>query len=272
MIFICPKCKGALNERGGSAVCECGHSFDRAKEGYYNLLLSMSAGNHGDSREMVESRRSFLSLGHYAPLAEAVADFADKYMKSGTVLVDQGCGEGYYTEIVARRLNCGEGGRRVAGFDISKDATRRAAKRVRGADFAVASAYHTPLADGSVDGFMNVFSPLALEETLRALAQGGILIMAIPERRHLYSLKACVYDEPYENEPEDFMLEGLSLIDEKELSYTFKLASNTEIKSLFNMTPYSQRTSERDREKLERISSLDVDAHFRVLVYRKNRR
>lgn len=270
MIFICPKCKGALTERGGTAVCDSGHCYDRAKEGYYNLLLATGAGNHGDSREMVDARRSFLSLGHYAPLAEAIAAFADKHVRAGTVFVDQGCGEGYYTAVVAERICADEGGRRVAGFDISKDAVRRAAKRVRGADFAVASAYHVPLPDASVGGFMNAFSPLSLEETRRALMPGGVFILAIPERYHLYALKALVYDNPYENEPQDFALDGLKLVEERELRYSFRLNSNKEVLDLFNMTPYSQRTSEGDRKKLERISSLDTEAHFRVLVYKKD--
>lgn len=270
MIFICPKCKSALTERGGTAVCDNGHCFDRAKEGYYNLLLATGTGNHGDSREMVDARRGFLSLGHYAPLAEAVASLADKHVQEGTVLVDQGCGEGYYTAAVAQRLEAAEGGRRVAGFDISKDAVRRAAKRVRGADFAVASAYHVPLSDASVGGFMNVFSPLSLEETGRALIPGGVFILAIPERYHLYSLKALVYENPYENEPQDFALDGLTLIEERELRYTFRLNTNKEVLDLFNMTPYSQRTSESDRKKLECVSSLETEAHFRVLVYKKD--
>ena len=64
MDFVCPICGGEL------AVCDSlikrcplGHSFDRARAGYYNLLPSGSGGVHGDNAEMVSSRRAFLSLG-----------------------------------------------------------------------------------------------------------------------------------------------------------------------------------------------------------------
>jgi 23S rRNA (guanine745-N1)-methyltransferase len=57
MIFVCPKCKEKLNICDtGAAVCPNRHSYDRAKEGYYNLLLSRGGGTHGDNAEMVEAR------------------------------------------------------------------------------------------------------------------------------------------------------------------------------------------------------------------------
>lgn len=37
--FACPVCGGPLSRNGGSFACPKGHSFDRAKSGYINLLL-----------------------------------------------------------------------------------------------------------------------------------------------------------------------------------------------------------------------------------------
>ena len=73
MDFACPKCKRAMTLVGNSKKCENNHSYDRAKAGYYNLLLGVGGGTHGDNTEMVEARRAFLSRGYYEPLARRIA-------------------------------------------------------------------------------------------------------------------------------------------------------------------------------------------------------
>lgn len=74
MLFVCPKCKGKLNITSVGASCEAGHSYDKSKKGYFNLLLSRGGGVHGDNKMMVDARRDFLGKGFYSPLAEHVAD------------------------------------------------------------------------------------------------------------------------------------------------------------------------------------------------------
>lgn len=70
--FVCPKCRGALVGDLGVKRCASGHTYDRARAGYYNLLLG-SGGDHGDNKMMVESRRAFLADGHYSPLADRIS-------------------------------------------------------------------------------------------------------------------------------------------------------------------------------------------------------
>ena len=98
---------------GGAAKCKNGHTFDRSKEGYYNLLFSCG-GVHGDNKEMVLARREFLNTGAYRPLAERVAALAKDHTGKGE-LIDVGCGEGYYTEIISGALASSGGA--VCGFD-----------------------------------------------------------------------------------------------------------------------------------------------------------
>ena len=102
MYFLCPKCRERLNQVNNSAVCKNGHSYDRSRQGYYNLLLG--GGAHGDNREMVASRRRFLELGYYKPLADAVASLVLKYSKRLPTVLDTGCGEGYYTDIIEKAI------------------------------------------------------------------------------------------------------------------------------------------------------------------------
>jgi len=101
--------------------------------------------------------------------------------------------------------------------------------------------------------------------------QGGT--PGTPDRRvffeHLWELKSAVYDAPYENEVPPHDIEGFRLVGEKKICYTFALESGKDITDLFNMTPYCYKTSQQDREKLEKLSSLTVSAQFSVLTYKK---
>lgn len=269
MNFICPKCRAALfATESGAARCENGHSYDKGREGYYNLLLGSGGGTHGDNKEMVLARRDFLRTGAYLTLAERVAAIARERTQGG-VLLDIGCGEGYYTEIIAGALKTSDFSVAVCGFDISKDAVRRAAKRLDDGEFAVASAYKMPIADSSIDTAVNMFSPLALDETRRILRTGGTFIMAIPGRRHLFGLKSALYDEPYENEVQDSHLDGFVLLKEERLSYEIELSSKEEIASLFMMTPYAYRTKREDRERIFTLDSLKTEVEFVVFTYKK---
>ena len=271
MLFICPKCREQLNIcEDGAARCKGGHCYDRSRYGYYNLLLG-SGGAHGDNADMVKARREFLSGGYYEPLAERVAALSSMHLPTLGVLLDAGCGEGYYTRKIREKLcdRVDNGGTRVVAFDISKDAVKEAAKKKCADDYAVASAYHMPLGDGSVDVLVNTFSPLAIEETARVIKAGGVFIMAIPAEEHLFGLKAAIYDTPYKNTVSDTALPGFSLISSEELRYTVHLDRQAEIAALFMMTPYAYRTGSSGREKVLSLTELTFDAHFMIFTYRK---
>ena len=270
--FRCPKCKGALTVTdGGAAKCSLGHSYDRAKEGYYNLLLTNKGGDHGDNAEMVEARRTFLDTGAYLPLARRVAELVFEHTRDGGVLLDVGCGEGYYTHIIADRARELGAAVDILGFDISRDAVRRAAKRDRTLSLAVASSYDAPLADGAVDTSVNIFSPLALTETARVLREGGVFIMVIPAERHLFGLKSVLYDTPYLNTVDSDELAGFELISRERISYSLTLDTEAKIRALFMMTPYAYRTSREGRERLLSQSRLETEIEFYLFTYRRTK-
>lgn len=268
MHFLCPKCRGRLEKVNNSAVCENGHCYDRSKEGYYNLLLG-GGGVHGDNRDMVISRRRFLESGHYMPLAEAVAELVLKYTSAEDAVLDTGCGEGYYTDIIERALYQRDGVSDLSAFDISKDAVGYAARRNKRLSTAVFGSYHMPIADGEIALALNMFSPNAKEEIHRVLRGGGIYIMAIPAEEHLFSLKAAIYEHPYKNTVEDTALPGFELVEWRSLRYDMKLSDRESIASLFGMTPYAYRTRTADRMNIQTLDTLVVEADFMILVYRK---
>ena len=265
MKFICPICNSPFEiDESGTAKCKNHHSFDRSREGYYNLLIGSSGGTHGDNREMLLARRRFLDTDAYLPLASELAELLFAHTENGADILDMGCGEGYYTRIVSEKNTESS----VAAFDISKDAVKLAAKRAKLASFAVASSYKIPLESESFDAVYNVFSPLALDEVRRVLKQGGTFVAVIPDEEHLFELKAKVYDKPYKNAPETEELPGFSLLERRTLAYD-KSFSGDEVRDLFMMTPYAYRTSARERARLSEISELCVGMRFIILVYRK---
>lgn len=269
MNFVCPKCAGKLNiSNTGTAICQNGHCYDRSKYGYYNLLMSNESGVHGDNQEMVKARRTFLESGNYAPLCDELARLCAHYFVGGA-FVDIGCGEGYYTDQVINALAKTAKKFAPCGFDISKEAVRYAAKRCKTADFAVASAYRMPIESGSVAMAMNVFSPLAAQETARILRTGGIFVMAIPGEEHLLGLKRELYKTPYKNQVQDTAIDGFKLVDKSHIRYPLSLDSSEKISSLFMMTPYAYRTPKESVDKLLKMSELSCEAEFIILVYEK---
>lgn len=270
MLFVCPKCKRKLNIDSvtGAAVCDVGHTFDKSRFGYYNLLLGVSGGVHGDNKEMVLARREFLSRGFYEPLANRAAEVCYDICGSNAKVLDIGCGEGYYTSKISEK--CKSKCAKIACFDISKDAIKESAKKKCADDYVVASAYHMPVEDESFDVEFNAFSPLAREEIYRSLKKGGHFVMVIPAEEHLFGLKAKIYDNPYKNEVMDTDLEGFSLVSSEELKYELNLNTEADIRALFMMTPYAYRTNEKGRERVFSLKSLKTLAHFIILTYRKD--
>lgn len=257
--FLCPVCREPLSPRGNALCCPAGHSFDVAKQGYVNLLMKNGHGKrHGDDRLMVAARREFLEKGYYAPLREAVSAMTGQ----GRVVLDAGCGEGYYTAAFAEH-------NQVLGIDISKDALRYASSRCKNARFAVASISDIPLPDACADTVVTIFAPDSNREFLRVLRPGGHLITALPMEEHLWELKEAVYDTPYENPPVQPQREGFVLADSRELRYSVTLTGNAEITALFKMTPYYYKTSARDQAKLEALDTLTTRLAFFIADYRK---
>ena len=266
MNFVCPKCRGALSLEGGTAKCPQGHAYDRARAGYFNLLLASSGSTHGDNREMVEARRAFLDTGAYFPLAKRVSELARAYL-SGTRVLDIGCGEGYYTDVIEKSLS--DVGASVSAFDISRDAVKYAARRNKRLELAVASAYKMPTEDESFDLAINMFSPLAKEEIYRTLRKDGVFILAVPGEEHLFGLKRATYKTPYKNELSDSDIEGFDLVLTERVSYELDLGSRDEISSLFMMTPYAYRTPPEDKKRVLSLESLKTAVDFVIFVYKK---
>ena len=269
-ILRCPVCKAklTLDEQGKSLYCTGPrrHCFDISSKGHVNLGLNHSGG--GDSKEAVRSRSAFLRKGYYKPFADKLCEILSEYVKEGTV-IDAGCGEGYYTSLVAE--NCGLD---TLGFDLSKWGAESGASNAKreGIDnvaFAVASIYEMPLFDECADAVMNLFAPCAEEEFKRVLKPEGILIVVGAGEDHLFGLKKAVYDTPYKNDLRNDLPTTMTHLASYKIKFDIELSNKEDRMNLFAMTPYFYRTSRADFEKLEKADGLITEAEFNVEVYRK---
>jgi 23S rRNA (guanine745-N1)-methyltransferase len=240
-------------------ACASGHSFDRAREGYVNLLPGgrLAGGPSGDDDTMVQARRAVFDAGCYDPIIDAVA--AEVHSIGATTVLDAGCGEGTY---LARACARGADG---WGIDISKIAVRLAARRYTGYHFAVASSYRLPFADDSFDAVIDVFSPRPFDELLRVVRPGGIAAVVTPGADHLAQLKALIYDSPRPH-----MDDGPGPTPDRveHVRFTVDLAEQTLRRQLLEMTPYWWRASPEHRTRVE-AELVSVEVEMVLSLYRR---
>lgn len=267
-MFICPKCSQTLRKTISSYVCENNHCYDISSKGYVNLLLGNKQSGHGDNKEMLLARRSFLNLGHYFPIIKKLREIIYKNTKFKFTMLDAGCGEGYYIEkLVAAFFEIGRYPTSYA-IDVSKDAVALAAKSLCG-EYAVASINSLPFAPESFDVVLSLFAPLNEAEFHRVLKPGGILITVSPSKNHLYGLKEAVYDTPYKNPPPTFNNKLLKKIDEETVEAKMELNNGADISNLFKMTPYYHKSSPSDIEKALSLTHLETQIGFNFITYKK---
>ena len=270
-LFVCPLCGGGLTRQAGSLRCPAGHCFDVAREGYTYLLPvnRRHSKSPGDDKAMAAARSAFLSKGWYAPLRDALCKLSVSLTGDAPAVLDTGCGEGYYTAGVYRALLDAGKVPTVAGTDISKPILRLAAKREKNIQFAVASSYHLPVADTSIDLLLNCFSPLALEEFRRVLRPGGHFIYVVPGEMHLWEMKQVLYDHPYVNEVKETPYEGFRYVSIRHITDVIHLEDPADIQALFGMTPYCWKTPRAGKDRLAALDHLTTTAAFDIHVFER---
>ncbi|KIS27100.1 SAM-dependent methyltransferase [Arthrobacter sp. SPG23] len=182
--LLCPVCRNSLVPAlgGNRLACAEGHSFDAARQGYFNLLVGKGTVFEADTAAMVAARFDFLSKGHYKPLAEAVAELAMPALRGPhAAVLDAGTGTGHYLKAILDASPAS-----AVGLDISKFALRRAARLNPDAVNLVCDVWQPlPVADAAVDVVTVVFAPRNAAEFARVLRPGGRLIVVTPRPGHL---------------------------------------------------------------------------------------
>jgi 23S rRNA (guanine745-N1)-methyltransferase len=268
MQFHCPLDGNPLTALENTLKCSAGHSFDRAKEGYFNLLLVQQKASldPGDNKEMVEARRHFLTEGHFAPIAIKLAQFCQALGMATPRILDAGCGEGFYLGVLQRTLPAAE----LTGIDISKWAVRAAAKSHKQINWAVASNKQLPIGKNSLNLILCLFGFPFWESFKSALEEGGHVLLVDPAPEHLWELREIVYDKVNStslSKIDGAIAAGFSLVKEEKLDFTISLAQNLAIQQLLAMTPHGYRITLEARERLATLDHLTTRGSvvFRLL-------
>ncbi len=263
MMLTCPICSAPLSAVDNGVACPANHRFDRARQGYLNLLpvQHKNSRDPGDNQAMVEARRDFLNAGHYAPVARRLAELAAQ--RAPMRWLDIGCGEGYYTAQIAEALPQADG----YALDISREAVKRACRRNPQLTWLIASMARIPLPDQSCQFLASVFSPLDWNEAKRLLTPGGGLMRVGPTREHLMELRERLYDEVRDYADDKHLAlvpEGMQLDHSETLRFQLRLVDGQARANLLAMTPHGWRASaERRAAVIEQAEPFEVTVSMR---------
>ncbi len=193
-------------------VCPRKHSFDIARSGYINLLQPQErrAKHPGDTAEAIASRRRLHDRGytenHRLAIAEAISATSDD------VVLDAGCGDGYYLGTLQQ-----ETGFDAHGIDISAAAVDAAARRYPECEWVVANAdRRLPYPDQSFSIVLSITGRMNPSEFRRVLRDGGRLLVAIPAPDDLIELRGSGRDRTAQTVAR--FAKGFTLINQRRVS------------------------------------------------------
>jgi 23S rRNA (guanine745-N1)-methyltransferase len=171
-------------------VCPRAHSFDIARSGYINLLQPQERRSRqpGDTVGAIAARRRLHDRGVTAPLLDAIAEIIGASVSD--VVLDAGCGEGFYLGSLARQI-----GFDAHGVDISIRAVDAAARRYPECEWIVANADRfVPYASRSFSIVLSITGRMNPAEFRRVLRDDGRLLVAIPATDDLIELRVAGRD------------------------------------------------------------------------------
>jgi 23S rRNA (guanine745-N1)-methyltransferase len=171
----------------GRVFCTRGHSFDIARSGYINLLQPQDRRSKqpGDSALAVAARRRLHDRGVSAEQSEAISKLIAA--SPDNVVLDAGCGEGFYLGSLASAT-----GFDAHGVDISIPAIDAAARRYPACQWIVANADRSlPYADRSFSIVLSITGRMNPAEFHRVLRPDGRLLVALAAPDDLIELRGA---------------------------------------------------------------------------------
>ena len=178
-------CQLPLRRETRRMVCSNGHSFDIARSGYINLLQPQDRRSRkpGDTAAVVAARRRIHDFGLTAPFLDGI--FALTQVQQHDVVLDVGCGEGFYVGSLAKVTRCA-----AHGVDLAIPAADAAAKRYPQIEWIVANAdRHIPYAGQTFSLVLSITGRLNAAEIRRVLKPDGRLLVAVPAPEDLIELR-----------------------------------------------------------------------------------
>lgn len=279
-VAACPVCGEPLELKERSLVCSGRHSFDLAKQGYVNLYRGKPINEY--TKESFQERQQILNQGMYAHILEEICRVLETTWAGEEpgekILLDAGCGEGYYSREIAARLGTVLN-LDIWGVDLSRDSVQLAAGTANGKGGAatevkwmVADISKLPVHPESVDVVLDIFTSANYQEFQRILKEGGWLIKVIPGKGHVKELREAAKDQLFhkdynERRGADVFAEQFELVMQKTVSRTFEVDS--QVRDIFiGMTPLLFSV---DKSKIDWETVKTITVEGEILIGRKNR-
>jgi 23S rRNA (guanine745-N1)-methyltransferase len=275
-------CGAELTVGATEATCPNTHTFDRARSGYLNLLLSNNkqSAEPGDSPAMLRSRRTFLQGGFYDPMAAAATTAVAEILagRGAAHVADLGCGEGFFTARLQHTLAAAMSPAPTCyGVDISRPGIKMATAYDRAITWIVASLHRSPFQAQSLDVVLSMFAPIDAADVCRVVREDGALVTMTPGPDHLDALRVVIYASVKPHPRTPALMAGDTLFERAAItrvSYPIVLDSPAQIMNLLAMTPYYWNVNRATRARIEALSRLEltVDAYVNVFRLRPRRR
>jgi 23S rRNA (guanine745-N1)-methyltransferase len=220
-MLLCPVrgCHMALVREQRRLFCPRGHSFDVARSGYINLLQPQERRSRqpGDTAAAIAGRRRLHDSGVTQPLLHAIAEMVTA--SPSDIVLDAGCGEGFYLGTLARQA-----GFDAHGVDISIPAVDAAARRYPECEWIVANADRfVPYSDHSFSIVMSITARMNTSEFRRILRDDGRLLVALPAREDLVELRGVGRDRVARTV--DTLAQGFTLVDRRRVATAADLSA-----------------------------------------------
>jgi 23S rRNA (guanine745-N1)-methyltransferase len=264
--LLCPvrDCGAPLTRGERAYVCARGHSFDRARSGYYNLLQPQDRKSKepGDPRAAVLARRRFLEAGHGALLLDALRETPG--VRDASAVLDVGCGEGFYLGNLASERPV-----EACGIDISSPAVDLAARRYPGVRWLVVNADRTlPFSDSSFDLALSLTARRNAPEVHRVLKPQGRLIVAVPGEDDLVEAREAVLGERVLRNRVESVLGDFAARFALESARTLRRRERLEPEEIRDALAATYRGArESERRRLEELTAMVVTLSYDLLVF-----
>lgn len=263
-LFRCPICHQSMTAKDSSLICESRHTFNLSKKGHVNFVAGQKPLKY--TRELFAARERILQAGFYLPLLETLQSLIEIHRTqiggNPLVILDAGCGQGYYTRELAYGTQD-----TLLGFDLSQDAIAMAASGVHPANFFVADLTNIPLQDASQDLVIDLLTQANYAEFRRVLRPGGLLIKIIPGPDYLKEIRQLLGGSLlHESHSDDDVLRHFqahcTLTDSRSVYYSRTLEQD-QARDMIRMTPMALGV---DPETLPTDTLHAITIDLRILI------
>ena len=251
-LFACPVCNSDMHVSADQQqfCCVQGHSFDFARQGYLNLLLSNQRQSLQPGYDMatLRARKTILVNGLFNQLIDKLTQLVITAWKqqielSQMTILDVGSGEGYlFTHIIEELQRVTAQVISAVGSDISKSAMQLAGQNSLQALWCICNLMRRiPFKDNAFSMLLNILAPCNTIEFQRILSPNGYFVKVLPLENHLSEIRTAIYEharkESHSNETTMVEIsQHFQLISREELYYQHNIGKELTLEILY-MSP-----------------------------------